>query len=66
MLDKTKIGSLTLTKLLQSHFKIMEEAVAKWHSIQLKMIGQLVASLVDSGSTVSLMWQDCFNRYFRP
>ena len=28
-------------------------------------MGESVPSLLDSGSIVSLMWQDHFNRYFR-
>ena len=29
-------------------------------------MGESEPSLLDSGSIVSLMWQDHFNRYFRP
>ena len=29
-------------------------------------MGESVPSLLDSSSMVSLMWQDHFNRYFRP
>ena len=29
-------------------------------------MGESVPSLLDTGSMVSLMWQDHFNRYFRP
>ena len=44
----------------------MKQAVAKCPSVELKIMGQSVPSLLDSGSMVSLMWQDHFNRYFRP
>ena len=44
----------------------MKQAVAKCPSIELKIMGESVPSLLDSGSMVSLMWQDNFNRYFRP
>ena len=43
----------------------MKWAVAKCPSIELKIMGESVPSLLDSGSMVSLMWQDHFNRYFR-
>ena len=51
---------------MQTHFKIMKQAVAKCPSIKLKIMGESVPSLLDSGSMVSLMWQDHFNQYFRP
>ena len=44
----------------------MKWAVAKCPSIELKVMGGSVPSLLDSSSMVSLMWQDHFNRYFRP
>ena len=44
----------------------MKWAVAKCPSIELKVMGESVPSLLDSGSMVSLMMQDHFNRYFRP
>ena len=44
----------------------MKQAVAKCSSIKRKIRGESVPSLLDSGSMVSLMWQDHFNRYFRP
>ena len=50
---------------MQTLFKIMKWAIAKCPSIKLKMMGDLLSSLLDSGSMVSLMWQDYFNRYFR-
>ena len=50
---------------MQIQFKIMKWAVAKCPSIELKIMGESVASLLDSGSMVSLMWQDHFNQYFR-
>ena len=51
---------------MQTQFKIMKQAVAKCPSIELKTMGESVPSLLDSGSMVSLMQQDHFNRYFRP
>ena len=50
---------------MQTQFKIMKWAVAKCPSIKLKVMGESVPSLLDSGSMVSLMWQDHFNQYFR-
>ena len=44
----------------------MKQAIAKCSSVKLKIMGESVPSLLDSGSMVSLMWQDHFNRYFRP
>ena len=44
----------------------MKWAVAKCPSIELKIMGESMPSQLDSGSMVSLMWQDHFNRYFRP
>ena len=41
----------------------MKEAVAKCPSVKLKMMGESVPSLLDSGRMVSLMWQDHFNQY---
>ena len=52
-------------KLMQTQFKIMKQAVAKCPSVELKIMGKSVPSLLDSGSMVSLMWQDHFNWYFR-
>ena len=52
-------------KSMQTQFKIMKWAVAKCPSIELKIMGESVPSLLDSSSMVSLMWQDHFNRYFR-
>ena len=66
--DKTKIGPETKVhvKSMQTQFKILKWAVAKCPSIKLKIMGQSVPSLLDSGSMVSLMWQDYFNQYCRP
>ena len=50
---------------MQTKFKIMKQAVAKCPSVKLKIMGESLPSLLDSGSMVSLMWQDHFNRYFR-
>ena len=50
---------------MQTQFKIMKWAVAKCPSIELKIMGESVPSLQSSGSMVSLMQQDHFNRYFR-
>ena len=44
----------------------MKWTVAKCPSIELKVMGESVPSLLDSSSMVSLMWQDHFYRYFRP
>ena len=52
-------------KLMQTQFKIMKWAVGKCPSIELKVMGESASSLLDSGSMVSLMQQDHFNRYFR-
>ena len=43
----------------------MKRAVAKCPSIKLKIMGESVDTLLDSGSMVSLMQQDHFNQYFR-
>ena len=43
----------------------MKWAVVKSPSVELKIMGESVPSLLDSGSIVSLMQQDHFNRYFR-
>ena len=43
----------------------MKQAVAKCPSVELNIIGESVPSLLDSGSIVSLIWQDHFNIYFR-
>ena len=51
---------------MQIQFKIMKQAVAECLSIELKIMGESVPSQLDSSSMVSLMWQDHFNRYFRP
>ena len=51
---------------MQAQFQIMKWAVAKCPSVQLKIMGELVPSPLDYSSMVSLMWQDHFNRYFRP
>ena len=66
--DLKEIGPETRVqvKSMQTQFKIMKWAVAKCPSVKLKIMGESVPSLLDSGSMVSLMWQDHFNRYFRP
>ena len=64
--DATKMGPQIPTRPLQTQFKIMKWAVAKCLNIKLKTIGESVPSLLDCGSMVSLMWQDYFNRHFRP
>ena len=65
--DKTEIGPETKVsvKLMPTQFKIMNWAVAKCPSVELKIMGEPVPSLMDSSSMVSLMWQDHFNQYFR-
>ena len=65
-LDKTEFGPQIEVKLMQNWFKTMKWAVAKCLSIELKIMGESVSSLLDSSSLVSLMWQHYFNRYFRP
>ena len=50
---------------MQTQFKIRKWALAKYPSIELNVMGESVPSLLDSGSMVSLMWQDHFHRYFR-
>ena len=52
-------------KSMQTQFKITKWAVAICPSIELKIMGESVPSLLDSSSMVSLTWQDHFNRYFR-
>ena len=44
----------------------MKWSVAKCPSVKLKIMDESVPSLLDYGSMVSLIWQDHFNRYFRP
>ena len=50
---------------MQTQFKIMKWAVTKCPSIELKIVGESVPTLLDSGSMVSLIWQDHFIQYFR-
>ena len=65
-LEKKEIGpqAKVQIKSMQTQFGIMKRAVAKCPSIELKVMGESVPSLLDSGSMVSLMRQDHFNRYF--
>ena len=49
---------------MQTQFKIMKWAVVKCPSVELKMMGESVPSLLDFGSMVSFRWLDHFNRYF--
>ena len=63
--DKKETGPKVNVNSMQTQFKIMKWAVAKCPSVELKIIGESVPSLLDSGSMVSLMLQDHFNRYFR-
>ena len=51
---------------MQTQFKIMKQAVVKCPNVKLKIMGESVPSLLDSGSMVTLMQQDHFNQYFRP
>ena len=44
----------------------MKWAVAKCLSIKLKIMGESVPLLLGPSSMVILMWQEYFNRYFRP
>ena len=56
-LDKTEIGpeNKVSVKSMQTQFKIMKRAITKCPSVKLKVMGESVASLLDSGSMVSLM-----------
>ena len=67
-LDKHEIGPQTKLQVqsMQTQFKIMKRTVAKCPNIKLKVMAEPVPSLLDSSSMVSLMWQDHFNRHFRP
>ena len=62
-LDKDEIGPETKVqvKSMQTQFKIMRWAVAKYPSVKLQIMGESVPSLLDSGSMASLTWQDHFN-----
>ena len=42
---------------MQTQFKIMGWAVVKCPSVELKIMGESLPSLLDSGSMVSLMWK---------
>ena len=66
--DQKQIGPETRVqvKSMQAQFKIMKWAVGKCSSVELKIMGKSVPSLLDSGSMVSLMQQDHFNRCFKP
>ena len=66
--DKTEIGqeSKVHIKSMQTQFMIIKWAVAKCPSVKLKIMGESVPSFLDSGSMVTLIWQDNFNQYFRP
>ena len=61
--NKSTSASQILAKVLKTQFKIMNWAVAKCPSIKLIIMGESVPSLLDSGSMVSLMWQDYFKAY---
>ena len=63
--DRKEIGPKVEVKSMQTQSKIMKWAAAKCPSVKLKIMGESVPSLLNSGSIVSLMWQDHFNRYFR-
>ena len=63
--DKKEIGPNINVTSLQTQFKIMKWAVTKCPSVELKIMGEPVSLLLDSGSIVSLMWQEHSNRYFR-
>ena len=63
--DQIEIGPKVNIKSMQTQFKIMKWAVAKCPSVELRIMGESGPSLLDSGSMVSLMWQDYFNRYLR-
>ena len=53
ILDKTEIVLQIEVKSMQTQFKIMKWALAKCPSIKLKIMGESVASLLDSSSMVS-------------
>ena len=67
-LDKNKIGpeAKVHVKSMQTKFKIRKQAVGKCPSVELKIMGESMPLLLDSGSMVSLIQQDHFNQYFRP
>ena len=44
----------------------MKRAVTKCPSVDIKIMGESMPSLLDSGIMISLMWQTYFKRYFRP
>ena len=63
-LKKTEIAPHVEVKSMQTQFKIMKWALVRCPSIQFRIMGESVPSLLDSGSMVSLMQQGHFNRYF--
>ena len=60
----SELDKIAINQVAQFH--IMKWAVAKCPSGELKIMGESVPSLLDSGSMVSLMWQDHFNRNVKP
>ena len=53
--DKKEIEPKVNVNLMQTQFKTMKWAVATCPSVELKIMGESVPSLLDSGSMVSLM-----------
>ena len=65
---RNEIGPETKVRVksMQTQLKIMKWAVAKCPSIKLKIMGESVPLLLDSGSMDSLMWQDHFRLQLGP
>ena len=64
-LDEISNGSKTKVQSMQTKFRIMKLAVANIPSVEFKIMNEMVPSLLDSDSMVSLLWQDYFNHYLR-
>ena len=55
-----------MANMFQTWFNIMKRALAKCCNINLKSMGEIMPSFLDSGSMINLIWQNYFNRYFIP
>ena len=64
--DMIESGPKIPAESMQTQFQIMKRAVAKYLSENIKIIGEGMSSLLDSGIMISLMQQSYFNKYFRP
>ena len=62
-LDK---GESIKAEVLQVKFNIMKQAVTSSLKVNLKCMGRKTASLLDSGSMVSLFQQSYFDRNIKP